>query len=88
MFDLIRLLELHPPLMPRPRSAGPLTMVKLCAFLVIGAPAILGTWIGGLYSSPGLSVLFLGIGSGAVFQAAYQIGRNSCAEPKNAGGCR
>lgn len=44
--------------------------------LIGGAPAILGTWIGGLYSSPGLSVLFLGIGSGAVFQVAYQIGRN------------
>lgn len=44
--------------------------------LIGGGPAILGTWIGGLYSSPALSVLFLGIGSGALFQVAYQIGRN------------
>ncbi len=44
--------------------------------LVGGGPAIAGTWIGGLYSSPILSVLFLGIGAGAVLQVAYQIGRN------------
>jgi len=41
-----------------------------------GGPAIIGTWIGGLVSAPALSVLFLGIGSGAVLQVAYQIGRN------------
>jgi zinc transporter, ZIP family len=43
--------------------------------LLAGGPAIAGTWIGGLTSLPALSVLFLGIGSGAVFQVAYQIGR-------------
>ena len=44
--------------------------------LIGGAPAIIGTWIGGLVASPALSVLFLGMGSGAVFQVAYQLGRN------------
>jgi zinc transporter ZupT len=44
--------------------------------LIGGGPAILGTWIGGLSSSPALSVFFLGIGSGALFQVAYQIGKN------------
>ena len=44
--------------------------------LIGGAPAIVGTWIGGLVAAPTLSVLFLGIGSGAVFQVAYQLGRN------------
>src|SRR2546430_9645157 len=44
--------------------------------ILAGGPAILGTWIGGLVSAPALSVLFLGIGSGAVFQVAYQIGKN------------
>ena len=44
--------------------------------LIGGAPAILGTWIGGLSASPILAVLFLSIGSGALFQVAYQIGRN------------
>lgn len=43
--------------------------------LVAGAPAIAGAWIGGLVSSQALSVLFLAIGAGAVFQVAYQIGR-------------
>jgi zinc transporter ZupT len=40
-----------------------------------GAPAIAGTWIGGLITSPVLSVLFLAIGAGAVFQVAVSIGR-------------
>ncbi|MGH2550920.1 MAG: ZIP family metal transporter, partial [Thermomicrobiales bacterium] len=40
-----------------------------------GAPAIAGTWIGGLVTSPALSVLFLAIGAGAVFQVAISIGR-------------
>jgi zinc transporter, ZIP family len=44
--------------------------------LLAGGPAIVGTWIGGLASLPALSVLFLGLGSGAVFQVAYQIGRH------------
>lgn len=43
--------------------------------LVAGAPAIVGAWIGGLLVSQPLSVLFLSIGAGAVFQVAFQIGR-------------
>lgn len=43
--------------------------------LISGAPAIVGAWIGGLVSSKPLSVLFLAIGAGAVFQVAYEIGR-------------
>jgi zinc transporter ZupT len=43
--------------------------------LIGGAPAIAGTWAGGLLYSPALAVLFLSIGSGAVFEVAYQIGR-------------
>jgi zinc transporter ZupT len=43
--------------------------------LIGGAPAVLGTWVGGLVDSPALSVLFLAIGAGAVFQVAYEIGR-------------
>lgn len=40
-----------------------------------GAPAIAGTWIGGLITAPALSVLFLAIGAGAVFQVAVSIAR-------------
>ena len=43
--------------------------------LVAGAPAILGAWIGGLAIDPVWSMLFLAIGAGAVFQVAWQIGR-------------
>jgi zinc transporter ZupT len=43
--------------------------------LIGGAPAIAGTWAGGLLYSPALAVLFLSIGAGAVFEVAYEIGR-------------
>ncbi len=43
--------------------------------LIGGAPAIVGAWIGGLFYSPVLAVLFLSIGAGAVFQVAYQISK-------------
>ena len=41
--------------------------------LIGGGPAIVGAWIGGLVYSQPLSVLFLAIGAGAVFQVAFQI---------------
>jgi len=43
--------------------------------LVGGAPAILGAWIGDFITAPALSVLFLSVGAGAVFQVAYSIGK-------------
>ena len=43
--------------------------------LMGGGPAIVGAWVGGLVYSQPLSVLFLAIGAGAVFQVAYEIGR-------------
>ncbi|TFG46355.1 MAG: metal transporter [Gemmatimonadales bacterium] len=43
--------------------------------LIGGGPAIAGAWIGGLLYSQPWSVFFLAIGAGAVFQVAYQIGR-------------
>lgn len=43
--------------------------------LIGGAPAIVGAWIGGLSYSLPLSVLFLAIGAGAVFQVAWEIGK-------------
>jgi zinc transporter, ZIP family len=44
--------------------------------LLGGAPAIVGAWTGGLLSSRPLSVLFLAIGAGAVFQVAYEIAKH------------
>ena len=43
--------------------------------LVGGAPAIIGAWIGGFSPSPILALLFLAIGTGAVFEVVYEIAR-------------
>jgi zinc transporter, ZIP family len=43
--------------------------------MIGGGPAIVGAWIGGLVYSQALSVLFLAVGAGAVFQVAYEITR-------------
>jgi zinc transporter ZupT len=43
--------------------------------LVGGAPAILGAWIGGYVPSAFLTVLFLAIGAGAIFQVVYEIAK-------------
>jgi zinc transporter ZupT len=43
--------------------------------LIGGAPAILGAWIGGYTPSPFLGVLFLAIGTGAIFEVVYEIAK-------------
>lgn len=43
--------------------------------LIGGAPAIAGTWLGGLVYWQPLSVLFLAIGAGAVFEVVYEIAK-------------
>jgi hypothetical protein len=53
--------------------------------LIGGAPAIIGAWVGGLVYSPALSVLFLAIGAGAVFQVAFEIGRSMVWKDEAAG---
>lgn len=59
---------------PIARDRPALRTLALLA-LIGGGPAIAGAWIGGLVYSQPLSALFLAIGAGAVFQVAYQIGR-------------
>jgi zinc transporter ZupT len=59
-----------PVLRDRPRL-GNLALLGL----VGGAPAILGAWIGGFSPSPILGVLFLAVGTGAVFEVVYEITR-------------
>ena len=41
--------------------------------LIGGAPTIAGAWLGGLFYSPLLAVLFLGLGAGAIAQVMLQI---------------
>lgn len=43
--------------------------------LIGGIPAVLGAWIGGFLPSPALATLFFGIGTGAIFEVVYEIGR-------------
>ena len=43
--------------------------------LLAGAPAILGTWIGGFAFSPLFATLFLGIGAGAIWQVIVDVSR-------------
>lgn len=43
--------------------------------LIAGAPTIIGTWVGGFAYSATWAVLFLAIGSGAIFQVVYEIAR-------------
>ena len=53
---------------PRP---GLLTFLGLA--LLAGAPAILGTWIGGFAFSPLLASIFLGMGVGAIWQVIVEV---------------
>ena len=47
---------------------------RLAALGVIaGAPAILGSWVGGLAYSPALAVMFLGVGVGAMAQVVWEV---------------
>jgi ZIP family zinc transporter len=43
--------------------------------LVAGAPAILGTWLGGYATNDTLAVLFFGIAAGAALQVVVEVGR-------------
>jgi zinc transporter, ZIP family len=52
-------------------NAGQLALMGLLG----GAPAIIGAWIGGFSPSPILAVLFLAMGSGAIFEVIYEIAR-------------
>ena len=59
-----------PVLRDRP-SLGRLALMGL----VGGAPAIIGAWIGGYTPSPFLAVLFLAIGTGAIFEVVFEIAK-------------
>ena len=60
---------------PLLRGERPSLTTFLLLALLAGAPAILGTWIGGLAFSPFLATLFLSIGAGAILQVIWEVGR-------------
>ena len=59
-----------------PMSRGRLMPGRLAVMgLIAGTPAIFGAWIGGFAYSPLFSVIFLGVGAGAIFQVVLVIVR-------------
>ncbi len=66
-------------------ESGPRLRTFIWLALLAGAPAILGSWIGGFAFSPLLATLFLGIGLGAIWQVIVEVGvlLRSYAEKEN-----
>lgn len=60
---------------PLTRTNSPRLTTFIGLALLAGAPAILGTWIGGLAYSPILAVLFLSVGAGAILQVIWEVGK-------------
>ena len=54
-------------------TQGPALLTFLGLALLAGAPAILGTWIGGFAFSPLLASIFLGMGVGAIWQVIVEV---------------
>ena len=54
-------------------TKSPRLRIFIGLMLLAGAPAILGSWIGGFAFSPILAVLFLGIGVGAIWQVIVEV---------------
>ena len=61
-------------IVPIARSRVPLSRLILLG-LIGGVPTIAGAWLGGFVYSPLWSVLFLGLGAGAIAQVIVQIAR-------------
>ncbi len=70
---------------PLTRTGASVTQIAGLGFLA-GVPTILGTWIGGVSYSDLWSVLFMGIGAGAVFQVVYAIARHMAGRRAAEGG--
>lgn len=54
-------------------KANPTIQTFLALAVLGGAPAIIGTWIGGFVFNQTLAALFFGIGAGAIIQVIYVI---------------
>ncbi len=56
-------------------SVKPALMRFVALGLLAGAPALLGTWIGGFVYSDIWATVFFAVGAGAIFQVVYEIGK-------------
>lgn len=67
-----------------PLAKGKTSIMKFGALgMIAGAPAIFGAWVGGFLYSPFSAIIFLSIGSGAIFQVIVVILRWLQAGDKN-----
>ena len=71
---------------PLTRQERPPLKVFLLLALLAGAPAILGTWIGGLAFSPFLAAFFLSLGAGAILQVIWEVGKLLVRDAQREGG--
>jgi zinc transporter ZupT len=61
---------------PAAESRSPVSVARLVALtLVAGAPAILGTWVGGFVTSDVLGALFFAAAAGAALEVVTEVGR-------------
>ncbi len=60
---------------PLVRGETPKLSVFIGLALLAGAPAILGTWIGGFAFSPLLAIIFLSLGAGAILQVIWEVSK-------------
>lgn len=60
---------------PLTRTERPPIRTFILLALLAGAPAMLGTWIGGFAFNPLLATLFLSLGAGAILQVIWEVGK-------------
>ncbi|MAU00612.1 MAG: ZIP family metal transporter [Anaerolineaceae bacterium] len=60
---------------PLTRTERPPMRTFILLALLAGAPAMLGTWIGGFAFNPFLATLFLSLGAGAILQVIWEVGK-------------
>jgi ZIP family zinc transporter len=60
---------------PLLRGTTPHLRTFVWLVLLAGAPAVLGTWVGGLAFSPLLATVFLSLGAGAILQVIWEVGK-------------
>lgn len=70
---------------PLTRNERPKLITFFWLALLAGAPAMLGTWIGGFAFNPLVAVIFLSLGAGAILQVVWEVGKLLVKEAERAG---
>ncbi|MAU01650.1 MAG: metal transporter [Anaerolineaceae bacterium] len=70
---------------PLTRTERPNLITFFWLALLAGAPAMLGTWIGGFAFNPLVAVIFLSLGAGAILQVVWEVGKLLVKEAERAG---